>query len=90
MLKKFENTKYRKSYFSYKLTKRYKGIGLAVAICYEYSSHICISISYAQTPRQEVRGSRQEGRDFSPSTFPPAPHNSLTQELLPTDSGLFG
>ena len=68
----------QKAYFSYKLTKRYKGIGLAVLFALSIATVIFVSpISYAQTPRLEVTG-------FShgdPPALIPSRKNSTSYEL---------
>ncbi len=71
----------QKAYFSYKLTKRYKGIGLAVLFALSIATVIFVSpISYAQTPRVEVTGF-SHGAPSAPPALIPSRKNSTTYEL---------
>ncbi len=71
----------QKAYFSYKLTKRYKGIGLAVLFALSIATVIFVSpISYAQTPRLEVTGFSPSDPSAPPALIP-SRKNSTTYEL---------
>ena len=71
----------QKAYISYKLTKRYKGIGLAVLFALSIATVIFVSpISYAQTPRLEVTGFYPSDPSAPPALIP-SRKNSTTYEL---------
>lgn len=70
----------QKVYISYKLSKRYKGISLML-FALSIATVIFVSpISYAQTPRQEVRGQVLNSPP-APSALIPSQKNSTTYEL---------